>query len=158
MSGDYCVKRVTYAVGQWAALYLVSLEGNFSRWASDQASAKVFKSYNEAAKTSHEANRLTGWTTRVDFLYGPCMTAEAVADLARRQADAEEHKRAVDRAAADLAAGKKRPDSLDVDGMSDKDFAGLRTAEEKFRFRREWLPQQSVDTSAPIDGKENAES
>ena len=70
---------------------------------------------------------------------------------------------AVDKVADDYVAGAPEdwtwpPNRIDQWGMSDKDFAGLRTAEEKFRFRREWLPQQSADTSAPIDGKEKAES
>jgi len=32
------------------------------------------------------------------------------------------------------------PNRIDQWGISDKDFAGLRAAEEKFRFRREWEP------------------
>jgi len=34
------------------------------------------------------------------------------------------------------------PNRIDQWGLSDKDFAGLKVAEERFRFRREWTPVQ----------------
>jgi hypothetical protein len=39
---------------------------------------------------------------------------------------------------------------IDQWGISDKDFAGLRTAEEAFRFRREWQPAPINELTAPI--------
>ena len=61
-----------------------------------------------------------------------------------------EYSTAVEKVPADYAAGA--PDDwtwpehrIDQWGLSDKDFAGLRAAEEAFRFRREWSP-------APVSG------
>lgn len=56
-----------------------------------------------------------------------------------------EYSTAVEKVAADYRTGE--PDDwtwperrIDQWGVSDKDFAGLRGAEERFRFRREWEP------------------
>lgn len=61
-----------------------------------------------------------------------------------------EYSTAVEKVGADHVAGE--PDDwtwpekrIDQWGISDKDFAALRAAEERFRFRREWDP-------APLDG------
>jgi catechol 2,3-dioxygenase-like lactoylglutathione lyase family enzyme len=56
-----------------------------------------------------------------------------------------EYSTAVEKVPADYAAGRpedwKWPEHrIDQWGISDKDFAGLRAAEERFRFRREWQP------------------
>lgn len=56
-----------------------------------------------------------------------------------------EYSTAVEKVPADHVAGAPEdwtwPDRrIDQWGVSDKDFAGLRTAEEAFRFRREWHP------------------
>jgi catechol 2,3-dioxygenase-like lactoylglutathione lyase family enzyme len=53
---------------------------------------------------------------------------------------------AVDKVADDYRAGKPEdwtwpPNRIDQWGISDKDVAGLRVAEERFRFRREWVPE-----------------
>lgn len=57
-----------------------------------------------------------------------------------------EYSTAVEKVPADYEAGK--PDDwtwpeqrIDQWGVSDKDFAGLRVAEERFRCRRDWQPQ-----------------
>lgn len=56
-----------------------------------------------------------------------------------------EYSTAVEKVPDDYRAGEPDdwtwPDQrIDQWGVSDKDFAGLRLAEEKFRFRREWAP------------------
>jgi 2,3-dihydroxy-p-cumate/2,3-dihydroxybenzoate 3,4-dioxygenase len=53
---------------------------------------------------------------------------------------------AVDKVPEDYRVGSPQdwtwpPNRIDQWGMSDKDVAGLRRAEERFRFRREWSPQ-----------------
>lgn len=59
---------------------------------------------------------------------------------------------AVEKVPADYRTGEPDdwtwpPNRIDQWGMSDKDFAGLRAAEERFRFRRDWQP-------APLNLKE----
>ncbi|GAC1403509.1 MAG: VOC family protein [Novosphingobium sp.] len=59
---------------------------------------------------------------------------------------------AVEKVAADYRTGEPDdwtwpPNRIDQWGISDKDFEGLRAAEERFRFRREWQP-------APLNIKE----
>ena len=53
---------------------------------------------------------------------------------------------AVEKVPADYRTGEPDdwtwpPNRIDQWGMSDKDFAGLRAAEERFRFRRDWQPE-----------------
>ena len=59
---------------------------------------------------------------------------------------------AVEKVPADYRTGEPDdwtwpPNRIDQWGISDKDFGGLRKAEERFRFRRDWQP-------APLDIKE----
>ena len=61
-----------------------------------------------------------------------------------------EYSTAVEKVSADYHPGEPDdwtwPDHrIDQWGVSDKDFAGLRAAEEKFRFRREWEPAPLTD-------------
>ncbi|NKJ42681.1 VOC family protein [Novosphingobium sp. SG720] len=65
-----------------------------------------------------------------------------------------EYSTAVEKVPEDYKAGEPDdwtwpPNRIDQWGISDKDFAGLRQAEERFRFRRTWEPNGQPATPAP---------
>ena len=65
---------------------------------------------------------------------------------------------AVDKVSDDYRAGSPEdwtwpPNRIDQWGISDKDFAGLRAAEERFRFRREWTPAAGTAAAAQGAGR-----
>lgn len=65
-----------------------------------------------------------------------------------------EYSTAVEKVPDDYQAGSPEdwtwpPNRIDQWGISDKDFAGLRQAEERFRFRRTWEPQGQPADAAP---------